>query len=56
MLPWDASILFVKKKDGSVRMCIDSIELNQLTIEKKDKKFVMFSFEHIKANKMRETS
>ncbi|GJZ98488.1 putative nucleotidyltransferase, ribonuclease H [Tanacetum coccineum] len=31
--PWGAPILFVKKKDGSFRMCIDNIELNKLTIK-----------------------
>nr|GEZ26665.1 putative reverse transcriptase domain-containing protein [Tanacetum cinerariifolium] len=31
--PWGAPVLFVKKKDGSSRMCINYRELNKLTVK-----------------------
>ncbi|GJR34161.1 putative reverse transcriptase domain-containing protein [Tanacetum coccineum] len=31
--PWGAHVLFVKKKDGYFRMCIDYRELNKLTVK-----------------------
>nr|GEV13243.1 retrotransposable element Tf2 [Tanacetum cinerariifolium] len=31
--PWEAPMLFVKKKDGSFCMCIDYLELNKLTVK-----------------------
>jgi hypothetical protein len=33
--PWVAPILFVKKKDGTLRLCIDFRQLNKYTIKNK---------------------
>jgi hypothetical protein len=33
--PWGASFLFVKKKDGPLRLCIDFRKLNKVALMKK---------------------
>jgi hypothetical protein len=33
--PWGALVLFVKKKDGTLRLCIDFRKLNKVTVKNK---------------------
>jgi hypothetical protein len=35
MSPWGAPVLFVRKKDGTVRLCIDFRQLNKVTVKNK---------------------
>ncbi|XP_038877767.1 uncharacterized protein LOC120069992 [Benincasa hispida] len=35
VLPWGALVLFVRKKDGTFRLCIDYRQLNKVTIKNK---------------------
>ncbi|XP_070004687.1 uncharacterized protein [Nicotiana sylvestris] len=39
VLPWGALVLFMKKKDGTMRMCINYRQLNKVTIKNKERQY-----------------
>ena len=35
VFPWGVPVLFIKKKDGTLRMCIDYRQINKVTMKNK---------------------
>ncbi|GJY01577.1 hypothetical protein Tco_0359729 [Tanacetum coccineum] len=50
--PWGAPVLFMKKKDGSFRMCIDHRELNKLTTKEEHEVHLKLVLELLRKEKL----
>ena len=51
--PWGAPVLFVRKKDGTLRLCIDYKQLNKVNIKNKYMLLMIDDlFDHLKGETM----